>query len=296
MKPRMILCGGKGQLGRECEGVFSSGFDVFSFGSGALDITDKDSLRRVFPEIRPEVVVNCAAFTKVDLCETERERAWAVNAEGPANLAAACSDMGSLLVHISTDYVFNGKRDVPEPYVESDSPDPISFYGRTKLAGEDAVRNGCRDYMIIRTAWLFGETGGNFLKTMLRLAITRPGSPLRVVDDQYGSPTWAYRLALQMERLIRKGGRGLYHATAEGWCTWCGLADYFLSSMGVSHIMEPIKTHQYPTPARRPANSILENRRLKEEGCNIMVDWRRDVDEFVNLSGERILQEIRSYK
>ncbi|RJR19515.1 MAG: dTDP-4-dehydrorhamnose reductase [Desulfobacteraceae bacterium] len=288
---KILLCGGRGQLGTECNKVFGERHEVVSVGSAELDIADQEVVYNAVRRMRPHVIVNCAAFTKVDACEVERDAAWAVNVEGPRNLARAASIFEATFVHVSTDYVFDGKKKVPDPYYESDIPNPISYYGITKWEGEEAVRVECRNHMILRTAWLYGEKGGNFLKTMLRLALKGHAEAIRVVNDQFGSPTWAWRLALQMERLVTKSGRGTYHVTAEGWCTWYELAAYFLDRMKVPHRIIPIATSEYPSAATRPSNSILANRRLKEAGENIMEDWREDVKTFVDRSREILLRE-----
>ncbi len=290
---KIILCGAGGQLGTECKGVLRQSHSVCAFGSRELDIRDNKAVRDAVKDLSPDVIINCAAFTRVDASETERNSAYALNVEGPRNLARAAKEADALLVHISSDYVFDGGKEIPAPYIESDPPKPISFYGQTKWEGEEAIRTECPKHMILRTAWLYGERGGNFLKTMLRLALGRPDKPIRVVNDQYGSPTWAYRLALQVDRLITHGRGGTYHATSEGWCTWYELAVFFLENMGIRRKVLPITADEYPTAAKRPRNSILENRRLKEEGINVMVDWREDVQEFALRSRELLLLEAK---
>ena len=243
--------------------------------------------------LTPDVVINCAAYTKVDECERERELAWTVNVDGPGHLAVTTKKYGGRLIHISTDYVFDGAKDVPESYTEEDAPHPLSYYGKSKLEGEKAIRYAADDYMILRTAWMYGLTGQNFLKTMLRLAVEAPGREIKVVNDQFGSPTWSYRLAMQLDKLIEVNGQGTYHATAEGCCTWYELACYFLEKMGVPHSLVPCTTEEYPTIAQRPKNSTLENRRLKEGGINVMVHWQTDLDQFVSTFGRRLIEEVR---
>jgi dTDP-4-dehydrorhamnose reductase len=266
--------------------------EVVSTDVEDLDITDLSAVDEMMDRVLPQVVVNCAAYTQVDACETERDLAWKVNIQGPRNLAQSVQKHGGQLVHLSTDYVFGGDKTVPEPYVEEDVPHPLSYYGRTKLEGEFGVRERAQNHMILRTAWLYGHHGPNFLKTMCRLTLRNPHKELKVVDDQFGSPTWSYRLALQMARLIEAGARGTYHATAEGYCTWFELATCFLEKMGLPHHLVPCTTADYPTPALRPQNSILENRRLKKEGLHLMVEWKDDLDEFVSLHQEDLLREL----
>ena len=254
-----------------------------------LDIADASSLATALDAFRPDVIINAAAFTRVDACETERDAAHRANAVGPRLLAEYTERCGALLVHVSTDYVFDGRRPVPQPYVETDPVGPTSAYGITKVEGEKAVAAATRRFAILRTAWLYGVHGNNFLKTMLRLSLQ--GKALKVVNDQHGSPTWSWRLARQIDKVIDHGARGLYHATAEGHCTWFELARYFLERMGVPHKLSPCGTEEYPTPARRPANSILENAALKRAGLNVMAPWAEDVDGFVKRYRERLLDE-----
>jgi dTDP-4-dehydrorhamnose reductase len=240
-----------------------------------------------------DLVLNCAAYTAVDGCETDREQCWRVNADGPGILAAACARQGSRLIHISTDYVFDGAKPPPRGYTEEDPVGPLSRYGLSKLEGERRIREQTPDHLIIRTAWLYGIGGRNFLKTMLRLAVGNPKRPIRVVNDQFGSLTWTRRLAGQIRVLIDSGLAGTIHATAEGSGTWYEGARLFLEAMGVQFTIEPCTTAEYPTPARRPVNSILENGILKKTGLNRMVPWEEDVLEFARVHREELLAEAR---
>ena len=291
---RILITGNRGQLGRDAMEVFGAVHPVRGVDIDELDIADPRAVDALLEEFRPRQILNCAAFTQVDACESRRREAWTANAEGPRNLARAAAACGARLVHISTDYVFDGRRPPPEPYRESDPPNPDSEYGRSKLAGEQAVLAAEGPGTVVRTAWLYGAAGGNFLKTMLRLALADPHRVIRVVDDQYGCPTWSRRLALQLLRLMEGDGRGVYHATGEGHCTWYELARHFLERIDVPHRLEPCTTAEYPTPARRPANSILENGRLKAEGIHLMEPWQADVDAFVDRWGRQILEEAGS--
>jgi dTDP-4-dehydrorhamnose reductase len=290
---KILITGARGQLGKECSQVLSKCHSVIDTDVQDLDITAAEAVRSAVRESGPDLIVNCAAYTQVDRCETERDLAWKINVEGPATLAAAVEEVRGRLFHISTDYVFDGRKNVPEPYTEEDATGPLSYYGTTKLAGEKAVKEACSRYAIVRTAWLYGIEGKNILKTFLKLALDKTRAEINVVNDQFGSPTWAYRLALQIAELIETDGRGTFHATSEGYCTWYQLAERFLSRMGVPCKLTPCTTEEYPTPATRPRNSILENRRLKEAGINIMPDWKHDVDEFVALFKDRLLDEAK---
>ncbi|MEI6126090.1 MAG: sugar nucleotide-binding protein, partial [Pseudomonadota bacterium] len=172
-------------------------------------------------------------------------------------------------------------------------PGPLSHYGTTKLESEEAVRKATDRHCIIRTAWLYGATGNNFLKAMLKKALDNPSRPIKVVNDRYGSPTWAFRLALQIKRLIEGAYQGTFHATAEGYCTWYELASYFLDAMEVPHSVQPCSSSEYVTPAARPVNSILKNQNLKKAGINLMQDWCQDIDEFVLRCRDPLLNELK---
>jgi dTDP-4-dehydrorhamnose reductase len=288
---KIFIAGSKGQLGYDCLQVLQGKHELLGLDLPDLDITSADSVERVLGAFRPDVTINCAAYTKVDAAETQRDLARRVNVDGPANLARFAERSGGFLVHISTDYVFDGQRQPPRPYVESDVTGPQCYYGVTKLEGEQAVQAATQRHAILRTAWLYGINGANFLKTMLRLAVRAPGKPIRVVNDQFGSATGSWRLAQQIEKVFAAGASGLFHATAEGFGTWWEVAGHFLEAMDVPHQVVPITTAEYPTPARRPANSILENVRLKELGINVMADWKADVTEFANTHRARLLAD-----
>ncbi len=289
---RIMLIGKNGLLGSDCQEVFQQNYDLVALDLDELDITDEQQVAAMVRHHRPQVVLNCAAFTKVDACEQERELAYRVNVAGVRHLAASLAKHGGLLVHISTDYVFDGSRPVPQPYREDDAVGPLSYYGQTKLAAELAIRELTRDYIIVRTSWLYGRWGQNFLKTMLRLALTKPLPQIRVVNDQFGSPTWSYRLAQQLAVIIAAGGRGIYHASASGYTTWFELARTFFQLLGLDVLVTPCSSAEYRTPARRPQNSILENYRLQIAGLDRMRPWRDDLIEFVSLFREALWQEV----
>ena len=279
-------------MGSDCARVLADRHDILAIDLDELDITDPSDVKKTIQRFSPNIILNCAAYTQVDACETERTSAWEVNVNGPGNLALGARDCRAKLIHVSTDYVFDGSRQVPEPYREDDEPGPISYYGKTKLEGEKAIKDITPNHMIVRTAWLYGLNGPNILKTFLRLALTNPDKELKVVNDQFGSPTWSYRLALQIGKLIEARGRGIYHATSEGYCSWYDLAQVFLQTMKVPHRVIPCSTDEYPTPATRPKNSILENSRLKEQGIQLMPFWKDDVHQFVARYGTVLRAEI----
>lgn len=290
---KILISGCDGQLGSDCEQVLRTNHDVAGVDLKDMDITDLPVVKEVIGHVRPDIVVNCAAYTNVDASEADRSLAWKVNVEGPRNLASMVEKYGSRLIHISTDYVFDGRKDPPEPYLEKDEPNPLSYYGKTKLEGEMAVRQATDHYLILRTAWLYGVRGHNFLRTILMLALKNPEEAIKVVNDQFGSPTWSHTLALQIEKLVQVNGQGTYHASSEGHCSWYELAKYFLETMGVPHALVPCVTEDYPAPALRPRNAILENRRLKERGINLMPHWQEDLDQFISMFGVRLIREAR---
>jgi dTDP-4-dehydrorhamnose reductase len=257
-----------------------------------VDISNRFQTLETLAVMRPDVIVNCAAYTAVDACESD-PRCWQVNADGPKHLAEWAKSNGAFLIHVSTDYVFRGDRPLFEACIESDPVDPISEYGRSKLAGEQAVLESGAAAAILRTAWLYGATGKNFLKTMLRLALQNPEREIRVVNDQFGSPTWSHTLARQIAAVVEVQATGVFHATSEGFCNWYDLASRFLQFMQVPHRIAPCTTADYPTPAKRPANSILENGKLKKAGINLFADWENELVCFVNENRDTLLREAR---
>ena len=281
---KIMVIGNDGQLGREF------GYQGIDFPE--IDIADKKSCRDVLNRYKPDVIINCAAYTAVDACESDPV-CEAVNAKGPGYLAEWATENGAFLVHISTDYVFSGDKPLFQVYTETDIPNPVSAYGRTKFAGEQAVFNSGADTAVLRTAWLYGVHGKNFLKTMLRLAVQNPEREIRVVNDQFGSPTWARTLAEQISIVIERRQTGLFHATSEEFCSWFDLASAFLQLMDVPHRISPCTTAEYPTSARRPINSILENTALENAGINRFTDWKNDLEKFVQTHREELLVESR---
>lgn len=289
----LLISGANGQLGKDCQAVFQDSHTMTCVDIAELDITRRDDVSDFIRNVRPDVIINCAAFTQVDRCETEPELARAVNVTGAGNLARGAAECGALMVHISTDYVFDGNKQPPETYIETDATSPLSVYGLTKLEGEQAVMGSTDNHLILRTAWLYGFHGHNFLKTILRKALADPETPLKIVSDQTGSPTWSMALAGQIAELIDPPARGLYHASAEGACTWFEFARYFLEKLGVPHRINPCATEDYPLPAVRPRCAILENHRLKAENRNRMEHWRSDLDKYINQYGQVLLEQCR---
>jgi dTDP-4-dehydrorhamnose reductase len=287
---KLLVVGKEGQLARSLrEASPPHGLQVSACGRPACDLADAGSISAALDETRPDVVVNAAAYTAVDQAEREPEAARAVNAIGAGHLAAACERRGAALIHVSTDYVYDGCKD--SPYVEEDRVVPVNAYGQSKLEGEELVTASCSRYLILRTAWVYSPFGHNFLRTMLRLADSRP--EIAVVDDQHGCPTYAPHLAnailticAQLEREESQRPRwGVYHAAASGETTWCGFArEIFRCSAaqdGPAAKVRPIPASEYPTPAKRPANSRLDCSKLSRAFGVQLPDWRDGTAECV---------------
>lgn len=273
---KVLVTGAAGQLGSEMAGALSN-HEVVGLGSGDLDVSDAQAVSAAVETHRPDVVVNAAAYTKVDAAEEDTEAAWAVNAGGPWHLARACSNAGAALLHVSTDYVFDGTLD--RPYTEYDATNPMGAYGRTKEAGEQLVRSTLDRHWIIRTAWVQGRAGGNFVKTMLRMGAER--SAVSVVDDQRGSPTFAADLAAAIGAMIEGAPYGTYHRTNTGSCTWFELAQRAYELAGLAVEITPITTEQFGAPAPRPANSVLENRAAELVGLPALRPWQEGLERLV---------------
>ena len=277
---RVLVTGANGQLGSELVRLYAarSGDEVLGIDLPELDITSTESVAHTVSEFRPDVVINCAAWTAVDAAEENEPAAMAVNGEGPEKLAAACRVTGAWLVQISTDYVFSGE--ATSPYAEDASPDPRSAYGRTKLAGEMAVQSMLPDaHYIVRTAWLYGHQGSNFVKTMLRLESER--ETLDVVDDQIGQPTYAADLAAKIGALLdARPAAGIFHGTNSGEVSWHGFTQEIFRQIGADPArVIAVTSEQFVRPAPRPAYSVLGHRRWAEAGLPEMRDWREAITE-----------------
>lgn len=288
-KPRILLTGSKGQVGRALQQTLAQLGQVTALDRHALDLADRDAICKTVRECRPELIINAAAYTAVDRAETEADLAMAVNGIAPGVLAEEAKRLGAQLVHYSTDYVFDGSK--PTPYTEADIPNPLNVYGKTKLAGEQAIRATGVAHHILRTSWVYAAEGANFLNTMLRLAKERP--ELRIVDDQTGAPTWARAIAELTTQILSAGLRGedprhgLYHLTATGAVTWFGFAQAILAEVqktpgrAVPRLI-PITTAEYPLPARRPANSRLDTSRLTETFGIRPAPWQEMLAQCLN--------------
>lgn len=279
---RILLTGGNGQVGSALQATLPQLGDLTALGRSEIDLSNADSIREAVRAAKPDVIVNAAAYTAVDRAETEAAAAFAVNRDGPAVLAQEAARHGALLVHFSTDYVFDGEKDAP--YRESDAPNPLNTYGRSKLAGEQAIQaSGCR-HLVLRTSWVYAAAGRNFLLTMLRMANGR--KELRVVDDQRGAPTSSYMIARGTAQAIAaaapdRSAGGLYHMTAGGNTTWCGFARAIFEARKLAVAVTAISSDDYPTPARRPHNSVLDNARLAQRLGVRLPSWDEGLREVL---------------
>jgi dTDP-4-dehydrorhamnose reductase len=261
---RVAVIGSEGQLGSDLIAALQSheAFEVIPLTRAHADCTDAESVRKAVLQLRPPVVVNCAAFVRVDECEDQPQQAFTVNALGALYVARACAEADSTCVYISTDYVFDGSK--TGPYSESDSAYPVNVYGASKLAGEILVRQTVPHWLIVRAAGLFGRTGargkgGNFVETILAKA--KAGEPLRIVNDVRMSPTYTRDAATALVGLVDAGADGIVHLTNEGACTWHEFAEQILDLVGLRVSIDPVSSKEYPTPARRPKNSVLRSER-----------------------------------
>ena len=275
---KIILTGCAGQLGRELKRSLSVQAEVIALDRNGLDLADADALRSMLEAQQPDVIVNAAAWTAVDKAETEEAAARAINTTAPGVLAVEAARVGARLIHFSTDYVFDGSKS--QPYVETDTTAPLSAYGRTKRDGELAILAAAGNSLILRTSWVYGVHGANFMKTMLRLGKER--DELSVVDDQFGAPTWTRHLADATALLIAGAPsvKGIYHLTAGGETSWHDYAEAIFSEalrMGLMEkipLLRRVASTNWPTPAQRPANSRLDCSRMRQQTGIALPDWR----------------------
>lgn len=295
---KVIITGARGQLGHALIKALSPYFVIHAFGSTELDVTRQDDVRRTFYEIQPDIVIHAAAYTAVDEAEKDDTLAKLVNVTGTKHVAMACAEINAVCCYISTDYVFDGL--AVRPYVEDDETHPINKYGLTKREGELMVESLCAKYYIVRTSWLYGLNGNNFVKTMLRLASVQASSkmksdrlmakvssagqsvpaPLRVVDDQLGSPTYALDLAHFIRELLTTTHYGIYHASNAGACTWFEFAQAIFEEANLAQKVLPCTTDEFPRPAPRPQYSVLSNKKIQDSGLTALRPWREALRSF----------------
>jgi dTDP-4-dehydrorhamnose reductase len=279
---KILVLGHKGMLGSDLMLRLGAAHDVTGIDIGDFDITAGDDCARVIAECSPEVVINAAAYTNVDGCEANRERCFAVNAGGVKNVALACRGKGIRIVHFSTDYIFDGRKETP--YVESDPPAPLNVYGASKLEGERFLEAFSDHWLLIRTAWLYGQNGKNFVKTILEKSSAV--KTLDVVDDQIGAPTYSWDLAAAVRLLIEGGQEGIYHLTNRGRCSWYEFACKILLYAGKTDVtVRPIRSQGLARSAVRPAWSVLSSRKFSEETGKTMRFWQIALQDYLGLSG-----------
>lgn len=275
----ILVTGYNGQLGYDVvrEGVMHN-LKIIGASRKDLDITNELAVRNYIQKLKPDAIIHCAAYTAVDKAESDRNQCWLVNVEGTKYLARAAREINSKFMYISTDYVFDGKK--PKPYLETDTPNPISYYGLTKYEGEQHVRAILNEYFIIRISWVFGLNGKNFVKTMLQLA--EKNNTLKVVCDQFGSPTYTRDLARLLIDIIQTDKYGVYHATNEGFCSWADFAQEIFRQSGRNITVEGITTQEYPTVAIRPKNSCMSKKKLVDNGFRPLPVWQEAIIHYIN--------------
>ncbi len=288
------MTGSQGQLGTDLMAYLSNSREVVGIDRQDVDICSFSKLLETFRVIEPEWVIHTAAYTDVDGAEANPGLAQAVNADGTENVARAATKVGSKLLYYSTDYVFDGAKELP--YVETDPPKPQTVYGKSKLDGEERVKSWVDNYVIMRIGWVYSQHGKNFVKTMaklereqtLRRSEVKAGPPILVVNDQIGNPTWTMEIAKQTKVILESGLFGIFHATSERPTSWYRFAKDLFAGLHIPALVQPCGSDQYVRPAKRPRNSALENQRLKEAGINIMRPYDTALAEFLALHGENL--------
>ncbi|WP_430111623.1 dTDP-4-dehydrorhamnose reductase [Paenibacillus sp. B1-33] len=276
---KILVTGANGQLGVDIVRLFfEKGHDVVGLGRSQLDITDMKRCKEVINDIQPDTVVHCAAYTAVDNAETDQDNAYLVNAIGTRNVAAASESVKAKICYISTDYVFDGNNS--RPYYEYDNTNPLTVYGKSKRAGEQLIQSLSSRWFIVRTSWVFGASGNNFVKTMLKLGKERES--LQVVNDQWGSPTYTCDLSLFLEELISTEKYGIYHASNNGICTWFEFAKAIFEEARMSVIVEPCTTEQFPRSAPRPRFSAMEPMAIRVNGFTPIRDWQEALRDYLS--------------
>lgn len=276
-RKRLLVTGAKGQLGQELIRIADDRYEIVGLSREALDVTDLEQCKQAFDQYAPWAVIHAGAYTAVDQAESEADEAYKVNAVGTRNLAVAARQMHTKVCYVSTDYVFDGQGS--RPYNEYDNTNPQSVYGKSKRAGELLLQLLCSSYFIVRTSWVYGKYGNNFVKTMLKLAQDRDS--LKVVSDQVGSPTYTRDLALFLLNLIETEAYGIYHASNTGTCSWFEFAQAIFEERGISIALSPCTTDEFPRPAPRPAFSVLDHSAIRQNGFSDLRPWREALRAFL---------------
>ncbi len=277
---KILITGAKGQLGSILEQKLSEDSIVKAFSSKQLDITQKDKVIECINNEKPNIVINCASYNKVEQAEVDKLSAESVNTTAISYLVEACNNTKSKLVHVSTDFVFDGSKTTP--YIETDIPNPLNYYGQTKLAGEQILSKFSQDYLLIRTSWLYSDLPNNFVHTIRKLGKQR--EKIYVVNDQIGTPTNAYELADEIINLLRVDANGLFHCSGEGQCSWYEFAKAINELEKSTCEIIPISTKEYGQKVTRPAFSVLENKALREMTGKTMNDWKEALERYYSMS------------
>lgn len=278
---KVLVTGINGQLGHDVMGELKKrGHEAVGVDIEEMDITDAECVKKVMTQTAPEAVVHCSAYTAVDRAEEEVELCRQVNAEGTKNVAEVCAGLDCKLLYLSTDYIFSGEGE--RPWEPGDEPDPLNIYGLTKFEGEQEIKSRMDKYFIVRISWVFGVNGNNFIKTMLRLG--RENGAVRVVDDQIGSPTYTYDLAVLLVDMIETEKYGEYHASNEGTCSWYEFAKEIFAAAGMNEVeVTPVSSEEFPAKAKRPKNSRMSKEKLVKNGFNKLPSWQDAVKRYVPL-------------
>lgn len=274
---KVLVTGANGQLGRDLVEILNVTHEVFGFGSKELDVRNIEQCRQIFFQVKPDVIIHAAAYTAVDMAETDEDNAFAVNSFGSRNVAMAAEEIGAKLCYVSTDYVFDGTS--AKPYKEYDNTNPQSIYGKSKLAGELLVQSLSKRYFIVRTSWVYGKHGNNFVKTMLKLGKEKPN--LKVVEDQMGSPTYTVDLCHIILELISSEKYGIYHASNTGSCSWYEFAKAIFDESGYTTEVEPCSTEEFPRPAPRPRHSVMDHQSIRANSFTDLRPWQEALSEFI---------------
>ncbi|MGG1911805.1 dTDP-4-dehydrorhamnose reductase [Priestia megaterium] len=275
----ILITGAKGQLGQELvNDLKETSWTINGLGREELDITNYKEVERIILSLQPDVIIHSAAYTQVDQAETEVEKAFLVNGEGTKNIAKLANQIGAKICYVSTDYVFDGKKE--GAYSINDTKNPQTVYGKSKLAGEKYIQEYCEKFFIVRTSWVFGLYGPNFVKTMLNLAEKK--EEIGVVHDQIGSPTYTPDLSKFLIQLVQTEKFGVYHASNTGTCSWYEFASEIFKQADKSLKINPLTTKEFPKPAKRPANSVLSQNNLEEQGFEKLQHWKEAVKDFIN--------------